>query len=563
MTMTVPPLLRHVRTGTWIRWAGLAAIVALLPYEGSPLESGWLGANAAVLVGVFPLVVFLWLAATGVFGYGSPRRADWPSLLIFLLAFVIREGIARHANGENEMYFYYGGFRHRHSVVHPLLQMFLQPLARDPYAWMMHVNGTLGALATLPLYLFLRQRTKCGTTAALGAVFFAVHPIVVEMAPTDLPYSLMLLAWFSGLALLTADDVGARQIFGGAALLGIAATCRAEGVLYLVTALLLVDVRALVSALRSHRSATALGTGALLVLLAVHVYFCIPLHIEPGSTLPNLDPFTFWDVLRAGLFSYAYNEPLFVALVVVGALAGLRDERLRVGLGACVATLVVVWPFSVSTDPTLFLWRHRLVPVCALQAIAAGVGASWLVRTLAFGSRWHWLGVVPVLGVALLMFLGHLREIHSPNALTDEFWMLRKQLAPGGEVRSGCTLMALGGQNDTDLTDFAEVLPGMSLVRCEQDDCVRAASRGGCLYYLRSLRCFFRERWTPLPCVERGRTAAGDVFSCMDPRCVRIEQELELSLVEERNVDVHAAFPDPRFPRTADIGLYRVVDAKP
>jgi hypothetical protein len=268
---------------------------------------------------------------------------------------------------------------------------------------------------------------------------------------------------------------------------------------------------------------------------------------------------TLWDVLRAGLLSYDYNHPLVVTLVVVGALAGCIDARLRVGLGACLGALVVVWPFAASTDATLFLWRHRLVPACSLQAIAAGLGAAWLCATLARTQRWQWTGALLALGVALLAFAERLDHVREPNALTEEFWLLRRQLAPNGEVSRGCALMALGTSMDTDLSDVAEVLPGMPLTRCEREDCVSVAAGGGCRYYLRSVNCFFRKPWMPLPCLERGRHAdTGDVLDCLDPRCARIERSLDLSPVEERNVDVRAAFPDFRFPRTAPIGLYRV-----
>ena len=205
-----------------VRAAGVLAIVALLPYEpmppGAPGNRQWVEANLPVVASVLPVTVFVWLWLSGQFGWGSPRRSDWPALLVFLLALGLREGYARHGIQELEIYFYWDSFFHRHSVVHPLLQMFLQPLAADPYRLMMHVNGVLGSFATLPLYLFVRQRTNDVNAALLVALFFAVHPIIVQMAPTDGPYSLLLAAWFSGLALLSADEIGPRQLFGGVVL---------------------------------------------------------------------------------------------------------------------------------------------------------------------------------------------------------------------------------------------------------------------------------------------------------------------------------------------------------
>lgn len=550
---------RATSAPTWMRAIGLLAIVVLLPYGVPWSGSGSEGsvANAAVLTGVFSIVAFLWLCATGTFGWASPRRSDWPAIPAFLLAIVMREGIARHAIGDNELYFFYGVFRHRHSVVHPLLGMFLQPLARDPYAWMMHVNGVLGALATLPLFLFVRRRTKREVNAFLVAVFFAVHPIIVQMAPTDLPYSLLFFAWFAGLALLSVDSIGARELIGGSVLLGIAATCRMEGTLFLAVSLLLLDLRHLVSAARAHRAAAWAGAGALVALVAVHAYFCLPAHLTAGAP-PPWDPPGFWKTLRAGLLPYDYAHPLFCLLVVTGVVVGSREPQVRIGLGAGLGVLLVVWPFVDSTDASSFLSRHRLVPACALQTIAAGVGAAWFARTLSFSHWWNWATLLPGLAIAFMMFDESRHEMTAPNALTDEFWMLREQLAPGGKVKQGCSLLSLGAREDTDLCDFSQVLPGMRFVRCEHEDCLRIASESGCYYYLRSLNCFYRKGGTPLQCRERGRTASGDHLPCMDPRCVQIESALGLSLVEERRVDVHGAFPDIAYPRTADLGLYRV-----
>ena len=555
----------RVTTSDLIRLLGLVGIVALLPYQSTSNFGDWLGANHLVLIGILPLVAFLWLAVSGYFGYGSPRREDWPALIVFLLALGIREGYARHAIEEIEIHFFYGVFPNRHSVVYPLLQMFLQPLARDPYLFMMHVNGVLGALATLPLYMFVRQRTNSRVTAAWVASLFAIHPIIVQMAPTDGHYSLVLFTWFFGLALLTANDIGPRQMVGGATLLGIAATSRAEGSLFLLASLLLIDVGALFAAVRRHLGAAALSCGVVLGLLAIHVYFCFPGHIRPGQQLPNIGTFTLWDVVRAGLQSGDYNDRILVNLVAVGAIAGLLDRRLRIGLGAALGTLVVVWPVSMTTTGG-FTILHRLVPVCALQVIAAGVGASWFTMWLPAKLRQHWATALPALAVALYLFAQHHHEVRDPNAVTDEFWMLRNQLAPGGVVNRDCTLLAFGRTMDTDIHNFEQVLPGMTVVRCEQEDCVGIASAGGCFYYLRDLSCYFAEDVTPPECIERGRTPAGDLFACIDPRCAQLERALELSPVEERTVDLYAVFnglPDrPQSPRIVDIGLYRVIRAK-
>ena len=558
--------LRGVPASGWVRLIGVFVIVVLLPYETPQSVFGNSRyAYPSFLIGILALMTFLWLAVSGYFGYGSPSREDWPALVVFLLALGIREGYARHAIEEIEIHFFYGGFLNRHSVVYPLLEMFLQRLARDPYLFMMHVNGILGALATLPLYLFVRQRTNSRMAAGLVATFFAVHPIIVQMAPTDGHYSMVFFTWFSGLALLTAKDIGARQLFGGAALLGIAATCRAEGTLYMAASLLLIDVRALLGAVRRHVAAATLSGCAVLGLVAVHVYFCFPVHIPQGQHLPNIGTFTLSDVFRAGLVSDDYNDRIFVELVAVGALAGLVNRRLRIGLGAALGTLVVVWPVSMTTTGG-FTILHRMVPVCALQAIAAGVGAAWITSWLPARIRHHWATAIPALTVALYLFVMHRHEVRDPNAVTDEFWMLRNHLAPGGAVNTECTLLSVGRLMDTDIHNFSQVLPGMTTAHCEQEDCVRRVSDAGCFYYLRSLNCYFAEVETPPECQDRGRTPAGDLFACIDPECARLEHALERSPVEERTVDMYALFhglaEQPQWPRTADIGLYRVLGVR-
>jgi hypothetical protein len=89
---------------------------------------------------------------------------------------------------------------------------------------------------------------------------------------------------------------------------------RAEGSL-LLASLLLVDVRLLLSAARRHIGAAVLSTCALLGLVAVHVYLCFPSHVAPGQGLPSVGTFTMRDVLRAGLFSEDFNDPIFVRRV--------------------------------------------------------------------------------------------------------------------------------------------------------------------------------------------------------------------------------------------------------
>jgi hypothetical protein len=550
-----------------IRLLGVFAIVVFLPYESPPPNHGspadWLSSNALILFGVLPLVAFLWLAVSGTFGYGSPRREDWPALVAFALALGIREGYARQGIAELELYFFYGAYPMRHSIIHPLLQMFLQRLFTDPYVVIPHVNGVLGSLAVLPLYLFVRQRTQSQMMAFLVATFFAVHPILVQMSPTDGPYALLTFTWFLGLVLLTADDIRGAQLFGSAGLLGIAATCRAEGLLFPLASLLLIDVRALLAAAGRHLGAATVSACLLLGLVTVHMYYCLGAHVPAGETLPSFGDLSAWDILRAGLFSLDFNHPVFVALVALGMLAGLVDQRMRLGLGAALASVLVAWPIS-PMQTTAFMVIHRMVPVCSLQAIAAGVGAAWITGWLTSRGVKPVVAAIPALGLALSVFAEDRHTIRNPNAVTDEFWMLRNHLAPDGAVKTGCTLLSVGRPMDTDICDFAQVVPGMKTMRCEFEDCARLVSDGGCFYYLRSLNCFHAEAGLPAQCLARGRTPEGDLVPCMDPRCVELERALALEAVEERTVDFRNVFHGlpHSWPDFADIGLYRVIGAR-
>ena len=166
----------------------------------------WWSGNADLIVGAWPLMAFLWLVATGYFGFASLGRRDWPVLASLVLALIAREALALHSIGEIEPQFVLQSVRNRHSAVQWLFSLFVGHLARDPFAFLMHVNGVLGALATIPLYLLVRQRTNSRMAGMLAAAFFAVHPLVARLAPTDNPYSLMLFAWFAGLALLSAPE---------------------------------------------------------------------------------------------------------------------------------------------------------------------------------------------------------------------------------------------------------------------------------------------------------------------------------------------------------------------
>src|SRR5262249_55243132 len=139
--------------------------------------------------------------------------------------------------------------------------------------------------------------------------------------------------------------------------------------------------------------------------------------------------------------------------------------------------------------------------------------------------------------------------------------------APRGVVDTACELVWVGRSMDTDMHDFADVLPGIEGIRCQERDCLADVAKGGCFYYIRGLNCFYSPMGTKPNCVRIGKSSVGGYMDCIDPQCARIESSLELDLVEQRTVDVLTVYndrgrPHSSFPMEADIGLYRVLGLK-
>ncbi len=558
--------LRGMSASSRIRLLGLVAIVVLLPYESAP-AGNWLYADSVILLGVLPLMVFLWLAVSGFFGYGSPERSDWVALVPCLVGLIACEAFTLHSIEEIELHFYTGYLPDKNSILHPLFQMFMGRFAKDPYAFMMHLNGIMEAVAVLPLFLFVRHRTGSRLAAFVTAFFFALQPVTTRFAPTDGPYALIFLSWFSGLALLSAREIGGRQLFAGATLLAIAATCRLEGLLYLAASVLLLDVRAVIRAVSKSPLVAVLSASTAGVLVGVHWVACLPLDaiftLTPHQTWPT-DHLT-WNSFRDSAFGPARNDLLFRVLIVVGALAGVVDRRLRIGLGAVLGSLLVILPMSQSGDSGI-LPLHRLVPVCGLQAIAAGVGAFWICNFVPARLKDNWTIISPALIVALYIFIAHRAELSVRYVFNEEFEMLRERLAPDGVPNTNCSLLSFSGVMDSDLHSAWQVVPGMHVLDCRKDDCRKEAEQGGCTYYFRSVSCYLLPYVEPAACAARGMTAEGDRLPCIEEECASLEKSLQLSPVDERTVYPHGVWGKgemaTRFPDEAGVGLYRVLAVK-
>ena len=531
-----------------LRVAGLLA-VGLIVLRGAVARADPLGINLAISLGVLCLAGFLWLVLSGWFGYGSAGRGDWVGLVAFGVALIVREGLTVHSVQEIEIQFARGPVG-RHSVVYPLLQLFFAPLVRDAQAFTMHMNGVLGALACLSLYLFVRQRLESRTAGVLAALFLATHPLVARFSPTDGPYSLLLVTWFSGLALLSARALDAGAMFGGFVLLGIAATARIEGFVLLLASGLMLDPRVVIRGVRRYPMVAVCSLLVVAALGAVQMYFLLVpyIRVPPVPGLNNLVDDVVWPVTRYGR--------LFTVLIVLGALSGIVTRR-WLGLSAFVAMLIVVAPVVHSTHSTAM---HRLVPACALQALVAAIGAYTLTVWIPSTSRWRWLAAIPGVAAVGVVAGQHRGDLTRPYVFTEEYELVRRHLAPAGASAPDCTLMAFPPGFDYDIHDFAQVVPDMQVLDCRQADCRAASSTAGCFYYVRSAACYFHPDGVPPACSVAGTTEQADRFVCMNEPSASFERSVELEPIEVRTIALRDTFADfvQNYPERAEIGLFRV-----
>lgn len=541
----------------FVRRAGLVAIL-VIAIVGAVERADKTDHDLAVFFGTLQLAALLWLFVSGFFGYGSVCRRDWVGLVPFAVAFVVREFFTLHSILELELHFAEGPIG-RHSVVYPLLQMFFTPIVRDPHSFTIQMNGILGAYACLPMYLFVRQRLGNRTPAFLCALFLAVHPLIARYSPTDGPYSLLLATWFSGLVLLSAPNPSARAIFGAAVLFGIAATTRMEGVVLLVASLLMLDLKPVMAA---ARRAPIVATAAVLVIgakIAVQMYFLLPLHASGLTSIADLLPRLDWLYLDA-VSSAPYNHALFMWLVLIGAAAGLL-RRYRFGLLTYLAMLVVLAPVTHSWECGVTA-QYRLIPACALQAIVAGIGAYSLMDWIPTASRWRWLTAVPGILAAFFGLVQQRHDLTEPYVHTEQYDIVRSHLAPGGIPVESCSLMTLNAiaNEDIDIHDFRQVVPGMRILDCHARDCLAELVQGGCFYYFRSAAVYFHADGLPPACVATGQLPTGDRLGCMNEASARFERSVKLDPVHLRTIDILPTFGDraQSYPEKGEVGLFRV-----
>jgi hypothetical protein len=532
-----------------LRVAGLLAVLVATVF-GAATRPDPLWTNLAVSLGGFGLVGFLWLALSGFFGYGSFDRRDWVGFVPFLVALAVRQIFTLHSVEGLEIQFTtqfeppYG--TGKHSLLYPLLQLFLVPIVPDTQPLLMTLNGCLGALTALSVYLFVRQRTGDRLAGFLAALFFATHPLVARFAPTDGPYSLLLAAWFSGLVLLSASRLEARALIGGACLLAIAATLRLEGVLLLLGSLVMLDMRALLDAALRNGVAAAAGVVLIAALGALQMVVFLPTSI--GGTLMYFREGTALQNTELLLWPMLHHGAVFTASVAAGVLAGVVTRQ-RLGLASFVAMLLVIAPVMNSTHASAL---HRLVPACALLAVTAGMGAHALAAwALAAGHRW--LAAAPALAALYVLVAGR-ADLTRAYVFNEEYDLVRSHLAAG--AGSDCRLLHFSAQDDEDVHNFRAVTPDMPVLDCRRDDCRAALSGGGCLYYLRSIVSYFHAGGVPASCAESATAATG----CLVEPIASFETSTSLEPVEVRMIEIHGTFPEwaRSYPRRAEIGVFRV-----
>ncbi len=544
-------------TMAWVRVAGLL-VVGLAVVCGGYAETFALWWVRAAM---FLLVAFGWLVATGFFETKTRLREHWPGLVLFLIALLLREGLARHSVEGVEIGFVTDPVG-RHSVVYPLLQAFFVPWVPDAHAFTMHMNGTLGAFGCWSAYRFLAWHLGGRAQAVACTLPLALHPLIARFAPTDGPYSLIFASWFTGLALLSVPRPTSRSLFGGIVLLGIAASCRIEGTFYLVASLFLLPMRTVLDGVQRHRAFAALAGLVVAVLLAVQMHTLLPGYAsgrlgtdDPQAVLlPRARLF-----LQDALWPIASSDPLLTGLLWLGVFGGLVTKQ-RFGALAYLATCVVLFPVVGSGQSAHAL--HRMLPACAMQTLVTGMGAVFAGSWIATRTRRPWLMLVPSLMVCATVLVRQYPILTTPYVFAEEYDLVRSHLA-GPQFQKPPTDCVLGAFNthpagDIDLHDFHQVVPHLQVLDCRRSNCAAAATTLPCMFYVRSVACYFQDAGVEPACAAQAKAP-----SCLCSECAAFEQTVVLKEVETRIVDILATFPDRvgEYPRYASIGLYHVVSS--
>jgi hypothetical protein len=588
-----------------LRLAGLVAIpfvcVVLEPRTEQRLQYpdavAWPGgADHTLLVAVFiGLISFLWLVLSGWSGWGFLDREGWLIAIPLAVALVVREGLTIHSTADAIINFTSGPIN-RHSVVYPLLQLFFVPLVRDPQSFTLHMNGLLGALATAPLFSFVRWRTGDKAAALFAGLLVAVDPLVARMAPTDGPSSFILLTWFGSLAFLTQPNPTSRSTFTGIVLLGIAATGRLDGGFLVAASAPMIGWRCIGRALRQSPWIVAVSGAVFAVLVALQVRYVVGMTaFHPGRLLHTYQQQGGGSIQEHLAASTIHFDEILVRwdmnpvsrrileiLIMAGAISGLVRRAYRLATATFASVVIVLW--SHFDHWSWMVSWHRVVPTATLQCVVAGIGAAWLLPGRVWADRGPW---IPIGGLLLAGFMAFENRgtMTRPTLLNAEYDIVHRNLGASAAANPACTLLTTDCTvvGDLDFQNIGAAAPLMRVLTCRGTDCIKAVSNGGCFYYLRSASSLL---WgnPEAACSKEGTPEERYRSQCLTPEAVMLETELQLEPVDIRTgkyrdflydqprpllrifMDaLHANFqPDaPHFsPPSVELGLFRVKGLK-
>ncbi len=542
---------------------------------------GWAGllhlhqAPAADLIAAalgFALMGFLTWLVTGAFDRGAWTRRDAWVLAPLVLAVVLRLDVALRSLQEIEIHLYDGVLPTLHSYFVPLLGRMLRVLPGDAHEHAFAVAGWMGALAVVPLYRFARDRTGSPEAAAVVAMAYAGHPLVVRFAPTDAPYGMMLLTLFHALACLSAP---APSVVAGAVSLALAVSCRADGALLLPVALAVVGPGALLRLWRSNRRDLAIGAAAFGTIALGSLAVVLPAHDMSQGAMTNFltsplrmlltDVFTSPGLAGQGASELAANR-VWQGLVGLGLIAGLLDRRLRWAWPAGLGAVLVASPYPAVT----WVWpvaAHRLVPMDALLAMVAGAGVAWPVLWLRGASARAGLTAAAVVGLVGLS-VASVDLLTRPWFFNVEWEMVRAGLAPGGVESPECPVLEFAARSwdDMDVHDVGQMLFDTAVTTCWENDCVALAQMGTCHRYVRGLHCYLNQAGVEGVCADPGLTPDDAVARCLAPECAAVEAALQLTPIEERTIRPPDTFGGTEsvkiYPPVVKVGVYQIDGVK-
>ena len=567
-------LVQRVQTTIGTIFDGSATAIGGMPKRGltrpahQELQAWGLGVHLLSTL----LFVFMWLFLTGFFGFCGLRRSDWAITAPVLAGLFMRLVLARHANSEITVYFHVQSldalYTDKHSVVYALVKMLLAALMGTSHEVLFVFNAVVGALAAIPLYVYVSRRFDHRVAALFAAALYAVHPLIVRIGPTDAHYPLLVFFWMWGLAFLSGRDLGASQVFAGFVFLGLAASMRIEGPVYAAVAMLMLPP-AFPATIRRSWAAALAGLAVIAGLVAMTLTYKIGLWGGElglwGWRHSWLGGISSSHVVRAvvALVGHTWwSDVVFLGLAWIGAAAGVIDRRRRGALGILALSLVLACLGSAADQNAVV--AHLLVPPYVLLAIVGGFGAAWLSELVPAGNARSGAAAALSLVIMVVVPLSHLDRLREEYTFNTEYAMLRRHLAVDSNPIKKCSLLFFSGAGDTELRNPQLIVPEARIVDCMWHDCQQVARGGGCVYYLKGSSCAatFPLQRDEIPSTMPGALPTGSVS--MRDVCATFERGVVLKPLEERHVDFFKTFARPgrdMLP-AGTIGLYEVVGTR-